>query len=187
MGSKPDTWRRTASQQIADCRVFTVREDECVRTSDGRDGNFFVIENPNWVNVIALTADERVVLIEQFRHGVEKNILEIPGGMVDAGEDPGNAAKRELAEETGYTSSNWAFLGKSNPNPAIQNNEIFHFLARECVRTSEPRFDQHESIATRLVLVDEVRDLIIKGEIAHSLVIAAFYYFSAQGSNITNL
>jgi len=94
MESKPDTWQRRSSKKVADCRVFTVREDDSVRASDGREGSFFVIESRDWVNVIAMTVDQRVVLIEQFRHGVEETILEIPGGMIDPGEDPLNAAKR---------------------------------------------------------------------------------------------
>jgi len=178
MESKPDTWQRRSSKKVADCRVFTVREDDSVRASDGREGSFFVIESRDWVNVIAMTVDQRVVLIEQFRHGVEETILEIPGGMIDPGEDPLNAAKRELAEETGYTSDNWTFLGKSRPNPAIQNNVIFHYLAADSAQTLEKEFDEHESITTKLLSLDGVSKLIATGEITHSLVIAAFYFLS---------
>jgi ADP-ribose diphosphatase len=178
MESKPDTWQRRSSKKVADCRVFTVREDDSVRASDGREGRFFVIESRDWVNVIAMTVDQRVVLIEQFRHGVEEAILEIPGGMIDPGEDALNAAKRELAEETGYTSDDWTFLGKSRPNPAIQKNEIFHYLAAHSVQTLKTQFDEHESITTRLLSLDDVSKLIAAGEITHSLVIAAFYFLS---------
>lgn len=184
MESKPDTWRRRSSDRVADCRVFAVRQDESVRTSDGRESAFFVIENPDWVNVIALTPDREVVLIEQFRHGIERTILEIPGGMVDDGEDPIVAAKRELVEETGYTSDNWRSLGKSHPNPAIQNNTIFHLLALDCVKTSATEFDEHESIVVKLELLRSVHDLIASGTIDHSLVVAAFYYLSAQADQI---
>src|SRR5258708_6142978 len=183
MKVKPDTWQRKSSKRIADCRVFTVREDLCVRESDNRAGTFFVIENSDWVNVIALTAKSEVVLIEQFRHGVEDTIIEIPGGMVDPGEVPLDAAKRELAEETGYMSAKWTFLGKSRPNPAIQNNEIFHFLAMDCMATKPVHFDEHESIVTKLVQLDEVRHMIGAGAISHSLVVAAFYYFSAHSNS----
>ena len=184
MESKPDTWLRRSSKQIADCRVFTVREDECVRKNDGLEGKFFVIENSDWVNVIALTPDKKIVLIEQFRHGVEETIIEIPGGMVDAGEDPLAAAKRELAEETGFTSEKWTFLGKSHPNPALQNNQIFHFRAEDAVQTSGTKFDEHESITMKLFSLNDVYSLIAKGRITHSLAIAAFYFLSIQDGQL---
>ncbi|MGH9819214.1 MAG: NUDIX hydrolase, partial [Pyrinomonadaceae bacterium] len=174
------TWHSKSSKQIADCRVFTVREDVSVRDRDGSEAVFFTVENPNWVNVIALTAAREVVLIDQFRHGVKKTIIEIPGGMVDDGEDPLAAAKRELAEETGYTSDHWILLGKSYPNPAIQSNEIFHYLAIDCEKTSTVDFDDHESIVTEVIPLDEVRRMIAVGKISHSLVVAAFYYFGLR-------
>jgi 8-oxo-dGTP pyrophosphatase MutT (NUDIX family) len=113
-------------------------------------------------------------------------VLEIPGGMVDEGEDPMTAAKRELEEETGYTSPIWMFLGKSRPNPAIQNNTVYHYLAANCIKTAEPAFDGHESIATRLAGPEEVHDLIAKGKITHSLVVAAFYFLLAQSKITTS-
>ena len=187
MESKPDTWQRRSSKKVADCRVFTVREDESIRASDGREGRFFVIESRDWVNVIAMTGDQGVVLIEQFRHGIGETILEIPGGMVDPGEDPLDAAKRKLAEETGYTSGNWTFLGKSRPNPAIQNNTIFHYLAADSIQTREKQFDEHESITTKLLSPDDVSKHIAAGEITHSLVIAAFYFLSINADRTSRL
>lgn len=177
MNQKVEIWRRVASKRIAHCRVFTVREDFCERTSDNLKSSFFVMENPDWVNVIALTEDAQVVLIEQFRHGAEAITLEIPGGMVDAGELPETAARRELAEETGYTSKNFVYLGKSAPNPALQNNQIHHFLALNCRKTLETNFDEHESLVTKLVALPEIEKMIENEFITHSLVLAAFYRF----------
>ena len=95
MKTQPDIWKRIESKQIADCRVFRVREDLCRRVSgDQSEHTFFVIENPDWVNVIALTKDEQVVLIEQFRQGTQEVILEIPGGMIDGDEEKPEAAAR---------------------------------------------------------------------------------------------
>lgn len=180
MTQTPDSWKRISSNEIADCRVFRVREDVCVRDSDEKEATFFVIENPNWVNIIATTKDNEVILIEQFRHGTAEIILEIPGGMIDEGEEPEAAAKRELLEETGFSSQNWVLLGKSDPNPAIQNNTVYHYLARDCAKTADTSFDQHESIATKLISLSSVENLIATGKITHSLVLAAFYYLGLR-------
>jgi 8-oxo-dGTP pyrophosphatase MutT (NUDIX family) len=180
MNEQPETWTRTKTKEIADCRVFKVREDFCKRESDGVEHSFFVIENPDWVNVVALTEDEMVVMIKQFRHGIEEIILEIPGGMIDEKESPEAAGRRELLEETGYSAREMFYLGKSRPNPALQNNWCYHFLALDCEQTGEAKFDEHESTVTKLLPLPAIPDLILTGEISHSLAVAAFQYFSLQ-------
>lgn len=182
MKTEPDIWKRERSEKIADCRVFTVRRDYCRRQSDQMESTFFVVENPDWVNVIASTEKSEVILIEQFRHGAEEIALEIPGGMIDENESPETAARRELLEETGFSSTDFVFLGKSRPNPALQNNWIHHFLANDCVKTGETNFDEHESIITKLVALDEIESLIENQKITHSLVLAAFYKFNLRQS-----
>jgi 8-oxo-dGTP pyrophosphatase MutT (NUDIX family) len=176
MKERVEIWKRRTSKQIADCRVFRVREDACERDSDGSAHNFFVIEAPDWVNVIALTREKRIVLIEQYRQGSEEITLEIPGGMIDAGEEPEAAARRELAEETGYESKEFILLGKSRPNPAIQTNWMYHYLALDCEKTLETAFDEHESLLTKTASRAEVENLIASGAISHSLAITGFYY-----------
>ena len=180
MTDKAESWKRISSEKIADCRVFKVREDFSERESDGARHSFFVIENPDWVNIIALTPDDEAILIEQFRYGTEEIILEIPGGMVDENESAAAAARRELLEETGFSSNEFVFLGKSHPNPAIQNNEIHHYLALNCEKTEETNFDEHESVVTKLVPLAEIKNLILDGKITHSLVIAAFYFLDSN-------
>jgi ADP-ribose pyrophosphatase len=175
MNTKPETWKRKASKNIADCRVFRVREDSCERESDNLEHSFFVIESTDWVNIIALDELKRVVLIEQFRHGTEEIILEIPGGMIDDGEAPLAAARRELVEETGYASDKYVYLGKTRPNPAIQNNWMYHYAALNCRKIQETAFDEHESVTTKLVSLEEIPQLIESERITHSLVLAGFY------------
>lgn len=186
MDSSPAMWERIESKEIADCRVFRVREDAS-RRSDGVSGNFFVLENPDWVNIIAVTKSGEVVMIEQFRHGTENVVLEIPGGMVDGDEPHETAAKRELLEETGYSSENWVLLGRSHPNPAIQNNSIYHYLALDCEKTGEVSFDEHENIVTSLMPLWDVDSAIVEDKITHSLVIAAFYYLSIWQRNYEDI
>src|ERR1044071_2842229 len=127
MNQEAETWEILHSKESADCRVFKVRED--TSKNGAKTSNFYVIENPDWVNVIALTKEREIVLIEQFRHGSGEVILEIPGGMIDDGEESETAARRELLEETGFSAAEFVFLGKSRPNPAIQNNWLYHYVA----------------------------------------------------------
>jgi ADP-ribose pyrophosphatase len=178
MKKKPDTWKRVGSETVADCRVFNIRKDFCKRKSDDAESSFFVMENPDWVNVIALTENGNVILIEQYRHGTEEIILEIPGGMVDEGESHTVTAARELLEETGFAPREMIPLGRSRPNPAIQNNWIYHYLALDCEKTGETNFDEHESINVKLTPLAEIPKLIAEENITHSLVIAAFSLFN---------
>ncbi|HRH42071.1 MAG TPA: NUDIX hydrolase [Pyrinomonadaceae bacterium] len=173
MQNSPDTWKIKQSEPIADCKIFKVRRD-LSESSKGQESNFFVIENPDWVNVIAMTKDQKVVIIEQFRHGTGEITIEIPGGMVDADEEASTAAKRELVEETGYTPRELISLGKCRPNPAIQDNWLYHFLAVDCEKTHEVEFDSTESVVTRLVDFVEFSEMIATEQISHSAVLVAF-------------
>jgi ADP-ribose pyrophosphatase len=181
MTEKVATWHVKSTKQVADCKVFTVREDTSVCDENGREHPFFVIESPEWVNIIPVTKDNEIVLIEQYRHGIDEVTLEIPGGLVDDGEDPEAGAMREMAEETGYVPRKTILIGKSRPNPAIQNNWNYHYLALDCELKEKVKFDENESIAVRLVPLQEIPGLIGEGKITHSLVIAAFYWLSIFG------
>jgi 8-oxo-dGTP pyrophosphatase MutT (NUDIX family) len=170
-----------SSEQIADCRVFKVRRDISADPRDGRAHDFYVIESPDWINVIPLTDDGQVVLIEQYRHGTGEISLEIPGGMVDAGETTAAAAARELLEETGYEASEVALLGKTRPNPAIQNNWIHTFLARGVRYRREPENAGTEQTFVRLFPVEIIPTLISEGKITHSLVVTGFHLLGLVG------
>ena len=174
-------WRRERSERVADCRIFKVRRDFSVDPREGRVHDFYVIEAPDWINVVPLTGEGEVVLIEQYRHGSEEVSLEIPGGMVDPGEQPHETAARELLEETGYEAREVALLGKTRPNPAIQDNWIHTFVARGCVRRGEPSNAGTEWTRVRLVPLAQVPTLIAEGQIAHSLVVVGFHWLGLAG------
>lgn len=175
--AKVDSWETVSSEQVADCRVFQVRRDRCSRTSDGKESDFFIIDSPDWVNVVAITSGGEFVMIEQFRHGTCETGLELPGGLIDEGESPEEAAKRELLEETGYSSADWIAIGSCSPNPAIQTNTMYYFLARDCEKTAEIELDANESIVTKLVDKKQIPRLIADGSIIHGLAVAGILYY----------
>lgn len=180
MTTEVDQWRTEHSEQLADCRVFTVRRDRKVRMSAaasraGQQHDFFVIDSPDWINVVALTANDELVLIEQYRQGTDSLTLEVPGGLVDPGETALQAAVRELREETGYVAEQWVHLGTTEPNPAIQSNRLDTFLALSAEQAEVPQFDRTEHIKVHLRTLDSAFDLIDSGHIRHALVIVALH------------
>ena len=177
MGTQAEQWRRISSKTIAESPVFTVKENQFVRNGDNKPVPFYSVDVPDWVNIIALTENDELVLIEQFRQGIEAMVLELPSGIVDEGEGPEAAARRELLEETGYEANEWILLAKSQPNPAFHNNFIHHYLARGARWVREPELDENESVTTMLKSLNDSIRLVDDGTMAQSMVVAAFYYF----------
>ena len=171
-------WERIESERTADCRVFQVWRDRSRNPRHGGTHDFYRIEAPDWVNIVPLTSNNEVVMIEQYRHGTGEVTLEIPGGMVDDGESPSDAAARELLEETGYAPREVVRLGRARPNPALQTNWIYSFLARDVQLTKAPCFDATEHATVRLVPLAEIPGLIADGTISHALVVVGFYWLS---------
>ena len=169
-------WQITSSEQVVDCRIFKVRKDVTINPRTGRQHDMFVVESPNWVNIIPLTHDDQVVMVEQWRHGTRSIHLETPGGLMDVGETPEQCARRELLEETGHEAGEVLRLGTVHPNPAIQNNLQHYVLAMNCRRVAALRLDHTEDIVVRLVPLAEVPDMIRAGKITHSVVIGGFYW-----------
>ena len=141
---------------------------------EGSAHPFYVIEAPDWINVIPLTADRRVLMVRQYRFGIEDFTLEIPGGMCDPGEAPLEAARRELREETGHDADELIELGWVHPNPPLQNNRCYSYLARHPRRVGDPEPDGNERFEQVSVSLDEIPRLIADRSITHALVLAAF-------------
>lgn len=141
---------------------------------------FFVLQAPDWVNVVPLTDDDRVVLVRQFRFGVEGFTLEIPGGMCDGDEPPLRTAARELREESGYEAREIVPLGWVHPNPAIQSNRCHSFLALGAHPAGPMDPDPHEAFEVVTVPLGEIHGLVADGTITHALVVAAFHLLGVR-------
>lgn len=176
---RPSVWERLADAATDHFRVFRVRRTRYRHPLDRREGEFVVIETNDWVNVVALTDDDRMLLVRQFRFGIHDFTLEIPGGVIETGEDPVAAGVRELREETGYAGRSARLLAQVRPNPAIQTNTCHLVLVEGCVRVGDTQFDPNEEIELSLRPVDEVFALAEQGKIKHSLVIDALFFLRA--------
>jgi len=169
------SWRRVRSEPLGDFRIFTIRRDRIISPRTEEELDFYVLDGADWVNVIPVTDEGNFVLVRQYRHGSETTTVEIPGGAVDPGdESPLAAARRELLEETGHAAAEWGDLGWVHPNPAIQSNRCWTFLARGARRVAAPRLDPGEDIEIFEAAPDEVKAMLKDGRITHSLVVAAF-------------
>lgn len=175
-------WHSDEQETLAETRVFTVRRKRATSPNDPtRRGEFFVIDAPDWVNVIAVTDDDRVLMIEQFRHGIEEITVEIPGGAVDPGEDPLTAGLRELREETGYGGGRAELIGVVTPNPALMDNRCHTVLVRGVERQGDAQLEGFEEIRTWLAPLADVPEMIRSRRITHALVIAAFHHLGLHG------
>ncbi len=172
-----DRWQRIHSKTVGAFRIFTIREDRYRLPRNHREAPFYILESNDWVNVIPMTQDGEVLLIRQFRFGIEKVTLEIPGGIVDSGYTPLEAVRKELLEETGYASDLWEYLGTVHPNPAFLNNRCHSFLARNVKKIADMSLDESEEIEMLQVPYGKIQGLIGEGIISHSLVICAFHLY----------
>ncbi|HEY6461605.1 MAG TPA: NUDIX hydrolase [Polyangiaceae bacterium] len=170
-------WRRRRVEPVGAYRVFDVKRLELEDGAGAPRGDAFVFDCRDWCNVVALTPDDEVILVWQYRFGTDAMSLEIPGGVIDAGEQPDRAAQRELREETGYLAEDMDPLLVVEPNPALQGNRCHTFVARGARRTAETAFDAQEELETVLVPAARVADLLDGGQVRHALVQGALEAF----------
>ena len=170
-------WTFLYSKILYACRIFTLKKEGYRSPRTGKAHDFFLLDSSDWVNIIPLTADGRVILVKQYRLGTKDFSLEIPGGMLDQGEPPAGAAVRELLEETGCAGDEPVLLGIVHPNPAIQTNRCYTYLVKNVVFKALPKQDSTEDIEVQSAPLPDIPRLILEGKITHALVIAAFYWY----------
>ena len=162
-------WDKVGEEYLFRHRWLKILKKRYRLPKGGQEADFFLFEYTDWVNVVPITDDGRVVLIRQYRPGLDRILWEIPAGCVDAGESPLQAARRELLEETGYGEGDWKLLGIHSPNPGTHTNISYSYVARNVMRVSTQQLDRTEDIEVLPKPIDEVRNMLEQNEFLHSL------------------
>jgi ADP-ribose pyrophosphatase len=170
------TWKLLSSSYIHKGPWATLRVDEC-EMPDGRIvDDYYVLEYPNWVNAIAITEDNKVLMVKQYRHAAGIISLEIPGGVVDPGEAPEHAIKRELLEETGHEFESWELLCTLYANPSTANNHTYCYLAKGGKKVQGQDLDEHEELIVEQYTIPELKQLLVDKKIGQALHCAGIFY-----------
>lgn len=183
METKDTKWKILESEYLVKRPWLTARRDK-VQLEDGRiNDEYYVLEYPDWVNVIAITKDGKFVMERQYRHGLQVNSTEIPCGVMEQGEAPLQAAQRELLEETGYIGGEWSEIMTICANPGSQNNLTHCFLAKGVEKTGEQHLDSTEELTVMLMEEEQVKQLLLNGKLVQALMVAPLYkYFYDQAT-----
>jgi 8-oxo-dGTP pyrophosphatase MutT (NUDIX family) len=183
---RPPTWRIGPPSTLLDTHIMRVESSPVGRKGSDRKQQFYRLHFPSWVHVIAVTGEDELVLIRQYRFGTDRSELEIPGGAVDKGEDPLLAGLRELREETGYVAREARIIGAVRPNPAIQNNSCYTVLALGAEPSVAPQPEELEEIKVLTLPFDEVMRLVAAGELQHGLVLNGLMFYAMEsGKRLT--
>jgi ADP-ribose pyrophosphatase len=170
---KGRAWRIVRSERGPELRIFNSRFDWVENPRNGKILKAVVLETPEWVNVVALTPRRRIVAVRQFRFGIRRQSLEVPAGLVEVGETPLQAARRELEEETGYKARKWKAISWSFANPAFLDNRAYHFLALDVHRVHPPRLDDGEDLECCELTLAEIRGAIRSGRMRNAMTLLA--------------
>ena len=171
-------WPVISREQVGDFRLFSLTKKKVRSPRTGEIREVQALQFPDWVLILALTPQEEVVMVRQYRHGTEQVCLELPGGLVDPGDDsPALSARRELLEETGYQANEITLVGECCPQPAIMTNKCLFYLAQNVVRVQTQNLDAGEDIEILEIPLKEIPAKIREAEIDHGMVLLAFFFF----------
>lgn len=173
--SQPARWEKKGDRSLAATRILDLREACYRHPVRGTERDFIVINMPSWVVTVALTTDGQLVFVNQFRFGIDGFSLELPGGVIDLGEDPVAAGVRELSEETGFAGRDARLLGSVHPNPAIQSNRCHFVLVESAIRVTSTDWDPDEEIGISTVPVVDALAWARAGRITHALTLNALF------------
>jgi 8-oxo-dGTP pyrophosphatase MutT (NUDIX family) len=166
-------WKKLRSEAGPELPLFQVRFDTMQHPETSAEFQRLVLEAPDWVTVVAVTTDHKIVMVEQYRFGVGELTIEPVAGIVDRGEESRDAGKRELLEETGFGEGTWRYLGSVQANPAYHNNLCHHWLVENVVSLQMPKPDAGEAIRVHLMSLDQIREAIAVGRLKHPLGLSA--------------
>jgi 8-oxo-dGTP pyrophosphatase MutT (NUDIX family) len=178
--TKLKPWNVTGRVGVLTTPVFEVQNLRCISPKDGLEKTFVTLKAPEWVNVIPITEEGDVILVNQFRHGTGLFSLELPGGVNEPGHSALETAQRELMEETGYSSDNFTHLCSLRPNPALFGNSIHTYAARPVKKTGQTHFDENEDLDLVKVPLAELKNMVLDGRIDHALMVGPICLYLAN-------
>jgi ADP-ribose pyrophosphatase len=171
-----EKWKVLESKYLHQKEWLTIREDKCLMPNGNIIPSFYVNEYPDWVNAFALTKSGKVLMVRQYRHGINTIETELPGGVSEKGESMEDACRREVLEETGFTFDKWQYLGKVSANPSTTNNFTHFFLATGGEKTGEQDLDHSEELDVLEVSLDELKTMLRENQIMQSLHVTCIFY-----------
>ena len=169
-------WKVLESKQLFKEPWFTVRKDICELPNGNKHSAYYILEYPDWATAFALTEDHKVIMVKQYRHGLGEISLELPGGVIDAGESAVEAIARELREESGYEFDSIEEIGKVSPNPATSNNYMHMFIAKGGKKVAEQKLDETEDVEVLFYSIDELKAAVKNKQIVQSLHCTTIFY-----------